>query len=300
MNYQHLNYFRTVARCRTFQEAADKLYITQPTLSRAISALEDEIGLSLFEKSGRNVKITPYGSKFLEYVENALDTIDDGIDELHIMAGRIDGTLNVACIYGYTYNYLPTVLHGFGELYPSVSFYLKQTTTQDAIYQVHAGEADIGIHGQTSFMEKYQDLEYYPVIEEEVVAAVASTHPLASRDSCSLSDLMSESLISFDLTSSMYYRTREMFSEAGLEFTPFMYVSDDQSILNIVRSGKAVALVLHNTTDAFKDLIPVKIKDDINKQYTIYCAIRKNRRNHPALDKFVEYLTESYSPPSDI
>ena len=78
MNLNQLYYFRTVARLQHFRQAAQELNISQPSLSYAISSLEDELGAYLFEKKGRNVILTKYGKLYLEYVEQALNTLDSG------------------------------------------------------------------------------------------------------------------------------------------------------------------------------------------------------------------------------
>ena len=75
MNLNQLYYFKTVAKLQHFRNAADELNISQPSLSQAISNLENELGTYLFERHGRNVKLTKYGKLYLEYVEEALNTL---------------------------------------------------------------------------------------------------------------------------------------------------------------------------------------------------------------------------------
>ena len=80
MNLSHLYYFRTLAEVQHYTRAAEKLFITQPTLSNAVSQLEKELGIPLFEKDGRNVKLTKQGREFNTYVSQALDLIDKAVD----------------------------------------------------------------------------------------------------------------------------------------------------------------------------------------------------------------------------
>ena len=82
MNLNQLYYFKTVAKLQHFRNAADELNISQPSLSQAISNLENELGTYLFERQGRNVKLTKYGKLYLEYVEEALNTLEIGEKKL--------------------------------------------------------------------------------------------------------------------------------------------------------------------------------------------------------------------------
>lgn len=84
MNLNHLQYFRVLARLEHYTQAAKELSITQPSLSHAISSLENDLNTYLFEKEGRNIKLTKYGRFFLEYVENALNELEIGEKNLKL------------------------------------------------------------------------------------------------------------------------------------------------------------------------------------------------------------------------
>lgn len=81
MNLNHLQYFVKLAHLEHYTKAAKDLDITQPSLSHAISSLEEELGTKLFEKQGRNVSLTKYGKIFLKYVEKSLDYLQEGVDK---------------------------------------------------------------------------------------------------------------------------------------------------------------------------------------------------------------------------
>lgn len=93
MNLSHLHYFRELAQVQHYTKAAHNLFISQPTLSHSISALEDELDVKLFEKDGRTVKLTDDGALFAQYVEKSLDALEDGIGELEKRRGRLSGTV---------------------------------------------------------------------------------------------------------------------------------------------------------------------------------------------------------------
>lgn len=91
MNLNQLQYFVTLAHMEHYTRAAEKLSITQPSLSHAISSLENELGTYLFEKQGRNVVLTKYGRLFMEYAEEALSILDAGIRKMKAMTSETSG-----------------------------------------------------------------------------------------------------------------------------------------------------------------------------------------------------------------
>ena len=99
MNLYHLRYFSTLAHIEHYTKAADILAITQPSLSYAISTLEEELGVKLFEKNGRNVTLTKYGKVFLNDVEEVLNRLDSSVNSLKL-AGKGEGCIDVvSCVH---------------------------------------------------------------------------------------------------------------------------------------------------------------------------------------------------------
>lgn len=96
MNLYHLRYFVQLAHTRHYTRAAEQLCITQPSLSHAISQLENELGLPLFEKTGRNTELTRFGEQFLECAERTLSTLDEGVEELKRVS-RGEGLIRLGC-----------------------------------------------------------------------------------------------------------------------------------------------------------------------------------------------------------
>ena len=99
MNLSQLYYFRKLAELQHYTKAAKELFITQPTLSGSISSLEQELGVSLFQKAGRNVELTKYGAEFLKYVNASLEQLDKGIAIMKGYSGEGDGgVIDLGCI----------------------------------------------------------------------------------------------------------------------------------------------------------------------------------------------------------
>lgn len=126
MNLQHLQYFRTVAETGQVTKAAKKLHISQPALSMALSTLESELEIPLFEKNGRLLHLTRGGKMFLEHVSKALDELDAGRHELARLSKSHERIIRIASTYSLSISLIPSLVKNFTVQYPDTIFHLKQ------------------------------------------------------------------------------------------------------------------------------------------------------------------------------
>ena len=115
MNLSQLYYFKKLAELQHYTRAAKELYIAQPTLSDAISSLEKELGVALFCRDGRSVKLTSNGSEFYRYVSDSLRSLDDGIDAMNRRKTQLGGTVSLGATFTVQDDYLPTLLKAYRE-----------------------------------------------------------------------------------------------------------------------------------------------------------------------------------------
>lgn len=117
MNLSQLYYFSKLSELEHFSKAAKELYITQPSLSHAIKSLETELGVQLFEREGRRMRLTPFGKEFATYVKRGLREIDKGVELAQEFNGKLGGTVNVGAVLTVQGDYLPPLFHDFSENY---------------------------------------------------------------------------------------------------------------------------------------------------------------------------------------
>ena len=106
MNLSQLYYFSKLSELEHFSKAAKELYITQPSLSHAIKSLETELGVQLFEREGRRMRLTPFGKEFAIYVKRGLREIDKGVELAQEFNGKLGGTVNVGAVLTVQGDYL--------------------------------------------------------------------------------------------------------------------------------------------------------------------------------------------------
>ncbi len=177
MELRHLRYFVAVADELHFGRAAEKLHISQPPLSMQIRALEEELGVSLLNRTRRQVSLTRAGKAFLQEARQILDRTEQAVLTAR-RAGRGEiGELAVGFISVADYNLLPLVLREFRRRYPLVSLSLKEATTDAQLTELREGRIDVGflLPPVTE-----PEIESVPILREPLIAALPERHPLAS------------------------------------------------------------------------------------------------------------------------
>ena len=240
MDWEQLDYFRTAGRLGHITRAAERLGITQPTLSRSLGRLERELGVPLFAPSGRAVVLTPYGTLFLARVERALGEIDEGRREIADLSGTARGTIHLGFLRSLGSEYVPGVVRRFRERNREVAFDFTQNNGVTLEGQLRTGEIDCCLISGPPADER---IHWRHVFDQELIVVVPRDHRLASRRTIALSAIRDESLLSFKTGHAIRTITDRLCAAAG--FVPNVAFAGDESsvIRGFVKAGFGVALV---------------------------------------------------------
>ncbi|MEU9125229.1 LysR substrate-binding domain-containing protein [Streptomyces sp. NPDC048506] len=189
MDLLSLRYFRAVARREHISRAAEELRVAQPSVSRTIARLEAELGVPLFDRQGRTIRLNRYGAAFLARVERALGELDDARRELADAAGLDGGTVTVAAE---TLLPFTELLGGFRAAHPGVTVRCFQSTPEVMLEQLRSREVDLCIASQPL---PGPGLGTVRLLREEVLLVVPAGHPLADRERASVADIADEPFI---------------------------------------------------------------------------------------------------------
>ena len=194
MDLLQLRYFQAVARHQHVSRAAAELRVAQPALSRAIARLEAELGVPLFDRRGRRVRLNRFGAMFLARAGRALDELDQGQHELRDAAGLAQGTVAVAAE---TLRTLSGLVAGFLAGHPGVSFRLFQSPAPAMAAQLQAGEVDLCLASQPLPGPALASagLVSIELLSEEVLLAVPPSHRLAGRTRAGVGELAGEPFV---------------------------------------------------------------------------------------------------------
>lgn len=237
MELLHLRYFQTVARHEHISRAAEELRVAQPSLSRTISRLENELGVPLFDRSGRRIRLNRFGALFLARVDRMLTELDDARREVTDAAGLEHGTV---CVAAENQQALADLLATFLARYPGVNVRLSQSPAPEMARRLAAGEVDICFASQALSGQHLRSVE---ILREDVLLAVPKHHPLAGRPSVGIPELDGEPFV----TTRPGYWQRELldrlFADAGLEPAIACEGDEPAAVRSLISAGLGIGLL---------------------------------------------------------
>ena len=192
MELRHLRYFVALAECLNFTRAAERVHITQSTLSHQIHQLEEEIGELLFERVGKRVLITERGELFLSYAAKALKEVDQGLGALKESSQGLTGKLRIGSTHTFNQGFLPECIATLHVRHPTVKVVASEFTADEIGDSLESGALDLGISYRPRTMG---DLSFEPLYNEEMVLVVSPQHPLAGRKRIRLVELHRQPLV---------------------------------------------------------------------------------------------------------
>lgn len=237
MELLQLQYFLAVARVEHVTEAARSLHVTQSSLSKTIQRLEEDLGVPLFDRIGRRLRLNEFGSSFLRRAERALFELEQGKKEISDLSSPENGTLKLAVT---TASKLPNILREFRKKRPHIQFHVQMLTTQEMVTLLHRGEVDFCL---SSPPIQGDDIECQIVFIDPILVAVPKGHRLAERSSVSLTELRDEWFVGVKRG----YGTRDLvdavFKSVGFE-PRYVYEGDEPARLSaLVEAGIGLAFI---------------------------------------------------------
>lgn len=240
MELRHLRYFVALCECMNFTKAAEKVHVTQSTLSHQIRQLEDEIGQPLFERIGKRIVLTRAGDVFLGYAWKALREVDQGLSELKRAAGALSGSIRIGATQTFLAGAIPRCLLEFRQANPSVKVTLEELTAAAIGQQLLDETLDLGIGYEPDDMRA---LWFEPLYAEEMMLLVSRQHPFAQRKKVRMVELHQQDMILLPET----YATRKMlddcFKAAGATPHVSIEMNSFSAIFELVAAGLLASIV---------------------------------------------------------
>ncbi|MGB8955906.1 MAG: LysR family transcriptional regulator [Tumebacillaceae bacterium] len=194
MDIRHLLYFLEVAKHRSFTRASEELHITQPTISKMVKNLEEELGVTLLDRQGKQVALTDAGEVVVGQAQQIVRSFDhlaaELADVMQIRRGRI--RMGIPPMIGA--NFFPKVLAAFYKLYPDVTIQLKEEGAKQIEQLIIDGELDLGVAVLPVEEERFHSFSF---VNENLMLIVHPSHKLAGRERVLLSELRDEPFLLF-------------------------------------------------------------------------------------------------------
>ena len=231
--------FLTVAERRSVSEAAGVLYVTQPALTTRIKKLERELGVDLFVRTSRGMRLTAEGRAFRSHAQRAVQSLAEGRQLLReLREGRV-GELLVGAAPAISTYVLPLVLHRFQASFPHVHLIVRTGHSEEILEQVLREQVHVGLVRELP----HAAIASYPLYEDEIVLVVHPDHRFAGESSIAVEELGGERLILFDRTSSYFVLTSAFFREAGVVPRGVMELDNVDATKKMVEHGLGIAFL---------------------------------------------------------
>jgi len=255
MELLQLQYFLAVARLEHMTEAARSLHVTQSSLSKTIQRLEEDLGVPLFDRTGRRLRLNEFGSRFLRRAERALFELKQGKQEMRDLSGLEHSTLELAVTTAST---LPNILRAFRKKMPDIQFHVQMLATQEMVTLLHRGEVDFCL---SSPPIEGEDIECQIVCVDPILVAVPKGHRLAERTGVSLTELRDEWFVGVKRG----YGTRDLVDSVcnSVGFAPkYVYEGDEPARLSaLVEAEIGIAFIPGTARNSRENIRYLHVED---------------------------------------
>jgi len=241
MELRHLRYFVAIAETGSLTVAAEKkLYTSQPSLSRQIKDLEDQVGTPLLSRSARGVTLTEAGKAFLDHARLALHQVDAAVEAARRAAQPAKQRFSLGFLTGQEMTWLPEVMRVLRAELPNIEVTVSSDYSPDLAEAVARGRLDV------AFMraEPELDLTYRRVAKEPLIALMPSDHALTARASIRAKDLVGLPFIAMASKAKVLRAVIDQYLEdAGVEIIPAQVVDNPAMVMSLVASTRGIALI---------------------------------------------------------
>ncbi|WP_040952634.1 LysR family transcriptional regulator [Gorillibacterium massiliense] len=259
MEFLQLKYFQAVARLEHITKAAKELNVSQPSLSNSIQRLEKKLGVPLFVREGRRIKLNSFGKTYLRRVERAFLELEEGEREIVDMTGLEHGVISISITLPYI---LPTLLKEFLTSHPHVRIIQHQLGSALEIQsELENALIDFSI---STVPVTGPDIEWLVLAKEELCLTVPASHPFASRESISLIEAANEPFITLSSSSNFREITDGFCRIAGFEPNIAFELEEASSIQTLVEMGLGITFTLPlslGNRASNPNTVQIKIKD---------------------------------------
>ena len=293
MTLLQLEYFQALANVLHYTRTAEKLHISQPTLSYAITELEKELGGELFTKKNKQVALTVYGQQFLPYVEKSLALLQDGKVVLGQLSGRTEQIVRLGYFHSVSASLIPSIVEGFysEEDDSRVKFHFAEETSYAILHKLQRGELDLGI-----CLHHAEWTNSIAILRQPLYLAVPRAHRLAGRQFVTFRDFAGEPQIMLERGSNLRANMDQLFSIHGVIPNIVFEVRECNAALQYVGLGFGVS-VLPYVPAMESDKLSVITIADHDEQFirTVYLTYNKTKPVSPAAQKIINYIIDNFA-----
>ena len=284
MELRQLEYFQMASRLKNITRAAERLNVSQPNITVAIKKLEAELGIQLFDRSQKQLSLTPEGTIFLNRIELALRNIQDAVLEVNDYKQLQKGTIKIgipSMIGAYLF---PRIFSSFQHLYPHLDIYLYEEGSMTIREQLERDELDFGI---VILSDASSSLQLLPMARNQIVACVPEEHPLARKNSININDISEANLIMLKEGSFLRYMVLNKLKMANISPNIVLESNQIETIKGLVSTNVGISFLLDFIVKGTPGIKILPFEDPIYVDLGL--AWKKERYISKAAQSFIDF-----------
>jgi DNA-binding transcriptional LysR family regulator len=288
---EQLRVFVYVAETESFSRAAELLFLTQPTVSQQIRSLEAELGVKLFERTPKYVRITEHGQILFKKAKLILQTFDKAIEELDQLNKVVAGTLKIGASYSIGETFLPRVMSYYAQQYPLVDLRMTVANTSEIINGVRNHLYDVVLISENI---EFADLDIHQFMRDELVVIMPVQHPLRDKQNLQTDDLQNQIWVMREKGSGTRAFNDAILHELQIKPLRTYEFSSSQSVKEAVLTGLGVSIVsswIAKKEESYGELLLRRIADKPMYR-NFYVMQRKDRSNSRIQKSFIQFLKQ--------
>lgn len=299
MNLYALHYFVTLAHLEHYTQASKVLGISQPALTHAIRGLEDELGIRLFAREGRNVSLTRAGEFYLKQVEEGLTLLENANQAIRRLS-QGEGEIRLGFLRESGVRFLPTLIHDFIASKPDAKIHFALDSdsgmSTDLLEGLRQGRYDLIF---SSAPRQEEDLLYVPVYRQPLYLAVPAQHPFACEPSIRFCQLVHEPMILFSSKSGLRYEINRLLAQAKMTLEHIVFeISEDEVIASFVEKGFGFAILPDIPIIHQVDVSLVRLEEP-QCYREMHMIMKKKADHYPVVQAFFDFVRQNVSALND-
>ncbi|MCE4047384.1 MULTISPECIES: LysR family transcriptional regulator [Bacillaceae] len=290
MEIRQLMYFVEVVKQKSMTKASEKLHVSQPALSKGVKSLEEEIGITLINRSNKTHELTDAGQIVYDYAQKIMAQMDEMATTLHDMTNLARGNINIGIPPMIGSLFFPKVISAFHKAYPNIQINIKEYGAAKVVKSVEEGEIEIGI-AVLPIMDE-SSFHVFHLVSEEIKLIVHKQHPLSNRKKVHMKELIDEEFIFYSEDFALYEMMKRGFINAGFEPNIIFKSSQWDFMIEIVAANLGISMlpesICNRTTNnqvRFIDLEPVT-------NWQLAVITKKDRYLSVAGRRFIDFILQ--------
>lgn len=288
---KQLRAFCRVARTENISQAAEQLFLSQPTISLQIQALERNLGTTLFERRGPKIRLTPEGAVLHQLAHPLVDAMDGLEQSFHANLGRLEnGELNIAAGESTILYILPDHMKRFAETYPGIRLRLHNVTGRDGMTMLREDDADLAVG---SMLDVPDDIVYHPSMDFSPTLITPLDHPLAEKENVTLEDIVPYGLILPPRHLATWRALEMVFDQYGLKFKVSLEAGGWEIIKKYVALGMGISIVTGVCLTGEEALVRRRLNQYFPKR-SYGVVVRRGKFLSPQARRFIDMMDPAF------